>query len=123
MRSPLLGSMLALALCVSPGRAADPLIVKLWPGKAPGETTDAGEEKTTKKADHIEVTNINKPTLLVYRPEKDKDTGTSLIIAPGGGYQFLSIDMEGENIAKWCSELGVTGVVLKYRVPRRQGNP
>ncbi len=123
MKSPLLGSMLALALCVLPVGAADPLTVNLWPGKAPGETTNAGEEKTTKKADHIEVTNINKPTLLVYRPDKDKDTGTSLIIAPGGGYQFLSIDMEGENVAKWCSSLGVTGIVLKYRVPRRKDNP
>ena len=123
MKTPLLGSMLALALCVSPGRAADPLIVNLWPGKAPGETSDAGEEKTTKKADHIEVTNIIKPTLVIYRPDKDKDTGTSLIIAPGGAYQFLSIDMEGENVAKWCSALGVTGIVLKYRVPRRKDNP
>ncbi len=115
--------MLAFTLCVSQARAADPLIVNLWPGKAPGEISDAGEEKTTKKADHIEVTNIVKPTLVIYRPDKDKDTGAALIVAPGGGYQFLSIDMEGENVAKWCSTLGVTGIVLKYRVPRRQDNP
>jgi hypothetical protein len=51
MRCRLLGSILALALCVAPGRAADPLTVKLWPGKAPGETSEAGEEKTTKKAE------------------------------------------------------------------------
>jgi acetyl esterase/lipase len=123
MKSTLFGCMLAFALSVSPGRAADPLIVNLWPGKAPGETSDTSEEKTTKKADHIEVTNIVKPTLVIYRPEKDKDTGAALIVAPGGAYQFLSIDMEGENVAKWCSTLGVTGVVLKYRVPRRQDNP
>ncbi len=123
MKSTLVGCMLAFALCVSPSRAADPLIVNLWPGKAPGETSDTGEEKTTKKADHIEVTNIVKPTLVMYRPDKDKDTGAALIIAPGGGYRFLSIDMEGENVAKWCSTLGVTGIVLKYRVPRRQDNP
>jgi acetyl esterase/lipase len=122
MRSKLIGSMIVLALCVSAGRGADPLVVNLWPGKAPGETSETSEEKTTKKADHLEVTNIVKPTLLVYRPDKDKDTGTSLIIAPGGAYQFLSIDMEGENVAKWCSTIGVTGFVLKYRVPRRKDN-
>jgi acetyl esterase/lipase len=115
--------MLALALCSSAGRAGDPMVVNLWQGKAPGETSDFSEEKTTKKADHIEVTNIVKPTLLIYHPDKEKDTGTSLIIAPGGAYQFLSLDMEGENVAKWCSSIGVTGIVLKYRVPRRKDNP
>jgi hypothetical protein len=69
MRSTLLGSMFALALCIPSGRTDDPTIVKLWPGKAPGETAEAGEEKTTKKADHIEVTNIISPTMVVYRPE------------------------------------------------------
>ena len=123
MKSPLLVSIIALALCISPGRAADPLIVSLWPGKAPGETSEAGEEKTTKKTNHIEVTNIVRPTLVIYRPDPDKNTGTALIIAPGGAYQFLSIDMEGENVAKWCASLGVTGIVLKYRVPRRKDNP
>jgi acetyl esterase/lipase len=122
MKTRFVGCMVAFALSVLPSRAADPLIVDLWPGKAPGETSDAGEEKTTKKSDHVEVTNIVKPTLLIYRPDNEKNTGTALIIAPGGGYQFLSIDMEGENVAKWCSTIGVTGIVLKYRVPRRQDN-
>jgi acetyl esterase/lipase len=123
MKSTLLGSLVVVALCVSQARAGEPLVVKLWPGKAPGESGDSSEEKTTKKADHIEVTNIVKPMLLVYRPDKGKDTGTSLIVAPGGAYQFLSIDMEGETVAKWCSSIGVTGIVLKYRVPRRKDNP
>ena len=69
------------------------------------------------------MTNITNPTLVIYRPDKAKDTGASLIIAPGGAYQFLSIDMEGENVAKWCSSIGVTGIILKYRVPRRKDNP
>ena len=115
-------SAIVVVLSISVSRAADPIVVNLWPGKAPGETADSSEEKTTKKADHLEVTNIVKPTLLVYRPDKAKDTGTSLIIAPGGAYRFLSIDMEGENVAKWCSSFGVTGIVLKYRVPKSQTN-
>jgi acetyl esterase/lipase len=123
MKSKLLGTLLALAVCAAFGRAADPIVANLWPGKAPGETAEGGEEKTTKKADHIEVTNITNPTLVIYRPDKDKDTGASLIIAPGGAYQFLSIDIEGENIAKWCNSIGVTGIILKYRVPRRKDNP
>jgi acetyl esterase/lipase len=123
MKSKLLGSLLALAVCAALGRAADPIVVNLWPGKAPGEKGAATEEKTTKKTDHIEVTNITDPTLVIYRPDKAKDTGAALIIAPGGAYQFLSMDIEGENVAKWCNSIGVTGIILKYRVPRRKDNP
>jgi acetyl esterase/lipase len=123
MTRSFINSIFAMTFLVPASHAADPIVINLWPGNAPGETSDAGVEKTTKKPGHIEVTNIVRPTLLVYRPAKDKDTGTSLIVAPGGAYQFLSIDMEGENVAKWCSSIGVTGIVLKYRVPRRPNNP
>jgi acetyl esterase/lipase len=120
MRHRLLGLVGAFLLCAA-ARAADPLVVNLWPGKAPGETTDVGEEKFTGKGKIV--TDIIKPTLTVYHPERDRDTGTALIIAPGGAYKFLAIDHEGEAIAKWCASLGVTGVILKYRVPRRPDNP
>jgi hypothetical protein len=59
----------------------------------------------------------------VFRPESAKDTGAALIIAPGGANQFLSWDIEGENIAKWCNDIGVTGIILKYPVPRSKDNP
>lgn len=123
MTASLINSILALIFVVPASSAAEPMVVNLWPGAAPGETSTVGVEKTSQKPGHIEVTNIVRPTLLVYRPAKVKNTGTSLIVAPGGAYQFLSIDMEGENVAKWCSSLGVTGIVLKYRVPRRPSNP
>jgi acetyl esterase/lipase len=101
-------------------RAAEPLVVDLRPGKAPGETGDMGAEKVTKNEKMYRITNVSTPTLTIYRPAKD--TGTALIIAPGGAYQFLSWDIEGENIAKWCNDVGVTGIILKYRVPRRKDN-
>jgi len=120
----LFSSLSALLVCAATARGADAVIVNLWPGKAPGETTDAGEEKFLDKGDALKrVTDIVKPTLVVYRPDKGKDTGTTVIIAPGGAYKYLAIDHEGENVAKWCASLGVTGVILKYRVPRRPDNP
>jgi len=45
------------------------------------------------------------------------------VICPGGGYNILAIDHEGEQVARWLNSIGVTGVVLKYRVPRRAGTP
>jgi len=65
------------------------------------------------------VTNVTKPTITVYRPDKDKDTGTAIIICPGGGYWNLYWELEGEEVAAWLNSIGVTGIVLKYRVPRR----
>ena len=107
MRSALIASMLALTLCMSTVHAAEPLVVDLWPGKAPGETGAAGEEKVTGPAGNRHVTDVSKPTLTIYRPEKEKDTGTAVIIAPGGAYRFLAWDHEGEAVAKWLNSIGV----------------
>ena len=117
-----LAPLAAILISAAATRAAEPLVVNLWPGKAPGETSDVGEGKPTANGGG-RVSDIVKPTLVVYRPEKTKDTGTTLIIAPGGAYQFLALEHEGEAIARWCNSIGVTGVVLKYRVPRRPDNP
>ena len=65
------------------------------------------------------VTNVTQPTITIYRPAKDKDTGTAVLICPGGGYWNLFWELEGEEVAAWLNSLGVTGIILKYRVPRR----
>jgi acetyl esterase/lipase len=111
-----------------PAPAAEgPLTLDLWPGPAPGEKGDVGKEKVLEvkpgQSKVKRVTNVSHPTLTVFRPAKDKDTGAAVLIAPGGGYSILAWDLEGEEVARWLNSLGVTGVVLKYRVPRRAGTP
>ena len=69
------------------------------------------------------VTNVSRPTITIYRPAKDKDTGTAMLICPGGGYWNLYWQLEGEEVAAWLNSLGVTGIILKYRVPRRPDEP
>ncbi|HVS38284.1 MAG TPA: alpha/beta hydrolase fold domain-containing protein, partial [Gemmataceae bacterium] len=109
-------------------------VLELWPGKAPDEIGDIGEEKTllSPKLDRKQVevteptqlvTNVTTPTITVYRPAKDKDVGTAIVICPGGGYWNLYWQLEGEEVATWLNSLGVTGVILKYRVPRRPDEP
>ncbi len=61
------------------------------------------------------VTNVSVPTMKMFRPE-GKPNGTSVIIAPGGGLYALSIDSEGEAVAKWLVKKGITAFVLKYRL-------
>src|SRR5690242_16624835 len=103
-------------------RAADErLTLDVWPGAAPGETTDGGEEKLEEpKPGQREVkrlTNVSKPTLTFFRPPRERDTGTAVVICPGGGYHILAMDLEGEEVATWLNSIGVSGIVLKYRVP------
>jgi acetyl esterase/lipase len=69
------------------------------------------------------LTDVTKPTITIYRPPKAKDTGTAILICPGGGYWDLYWQLEGEEVAHWLNSLGVTGIILKYRVPRRPDEP
>lgn len=129
---PLALSLASVLLLTGASRAQEqPLTVNVWPGRPPGETAEIGEEKDlTKETDGkvagrrmIRLGNVSTPTLKVFRPSKEKDTGASVVIAPGGGYHILAWDLEGEEVAEWLNSLGVTGIVLKYRVPRRPGQP
>jgi acetyl esterase/lipase len=121
--------------CPAPAVAADkPMVVELWPGKVPDETGNIGPEKvhlspklTKKEVEVTEptrlVTNVSRPTITVHRPAKGKDTGAAILICPGGGYWNLYWQLEGEEVAAWLNAQGVTGIILKYRVPRRPDEP
>jgi acetyl esterase/lipase len=125
-----LGLLLALGAATA-SRAADeakPTTLDVWPGPAPGEPgpVTVGEEKLTTKPGTTTVTsitNVSKPTLTVYRPARDKDTGVALVVFPGGGYTNLAWDHEGDQVGRWLNSIGVSAFVLKYRVPRRPGTP
>jgi acetyl esterase/lipase len=118
------------AAAVGIASAADAPI-PLWPKGAPGEKGDIGPEADTSKPGEdfvagkavIRLGNVSSPTLAVYRPLKEKNTGAAVIVFPGGGYRILSIDMEGTEICDWLNSIGVTGVLVKYRVPVREGLP
>jgi acetyl esterase/lipase len=107
--------------------AGEPEVVNIWPDKAPGETKELPpEENVTKPEDKlvggrpiIKLTNVSTPTLTIYRPAKEKNTGVAIIVCPGGGHHILAFDHEGTEVAQWLNTIGVTGLVLKYRVPAR----
>lgn len=62
------------------------------------------------------VNNVSKPTIKIFSP-KQNNTGVAILIFPGGGYNKLAIDLEGSEICEWLASIGVTGILLKYRVP------
>ncbi len=80
--------------------------------------TGPGKKNRATKIYGIRPLSIMLPTqhLTVFEPAKGKANGTAIIIAPGGGFQALSITKEGTDMAKWMAEKGVTAFVLKYRL-------
>jgi acetyl esterase/lipase len=110
---------------------AQPAAIPIWPGSAPGETAAlAPERDATTERDAliagrkvIRLGNVSQPTITVYKPAKEKDTGAAVVVFPGGGYSILAMDLEGTEVCDWLNSIGVTGVLLKYRVPARAGRP
>lgn len=74
--------------------------IRLWDGDTPGAKGDTPKDI---------------PTLTPYLAEKDKQTGASMLIFPGGGYGNLA-EHEGAGYAEWFAAHGINAYVLKYRL-------
>ncbi|UCC99416.1 MAG: HEAT repeat domain-containing protein, partial [Phycisphaerales bacterium] len=102
----------------SPGHTQIPI----WPGAVPDAKPAPGPEsaETTEKLyagkPAVVVSNVSEPTMTVY-PPKGKNTGAAVVVFPGGGYRVLAMDLEGTEVCDWLTSKGITGVLLKYRVP------
>ena len=97
-------------------------IVNVWPGVAPGSENWTQKERTVENTPiGTVVFNVVSPTLTAYLPERTKATGTGVIIAPGGAFVALAIDLEGNNVARWLQEKGIAAFVLKYRLMEKRG--
>lgn len=123
-----LSPFIGILMVCSVNGAAEPLGLTVWPGAVPEDDGTIGPERVrapseapTKDAKWI--TDVATPALTVFRPTGDKNTGAAIIICPGGGYWNLAWDLEGEEVAARFNTAGVTAAVLKYRVPRRAGQP
>ena len=113
--------MRALWLCVfgaaitlSPARAQT---VNVWPGVAPGSEHWTQQERVIENTPlGTVIFNVVTPTLTAYLPDKSKATGTGIILAPGGAFVALAIDLEANSLAKQLQQRGIAAFVLKYRI-------
>lgn len=104
--------------------ASGHLTLNLWTHGAPGAgaTTTPEVDTTTAKDDLIagkpliRLGNVSIPTLTVYAPGQRND-GTAVVVFPGGGYHILAIDLEGTEVCDWLNRVGITCILVKYRVP------
>lgn len=100
--------------------------IQLFPKGAPGEQTKLIEKALPEGgkvggASVLRLSGVSDPTITIYPASDEVATGSAIIVCPGGGYEILAYDLEGDEICQWLNEIGVTAVLLKYRVPRRTG--
>ena len=125
MRTLLFGGLFVCALL----RASDPNAidlkapeVRLWPKDAPGSEGVTAPEVWNPVTDGFHrVRGIHQPSLTVFLPPKDKATGVAYVICPGGGHNYLVMDLEGANVARRLNAMGIAAFILKSRLAHTEG--
>ena len=103
----------------------------VWPDSANKQISVGDEYDTTTVTSDLvagkrvqRITNVARAELHRCPADPKKNTGTAVIICPGGGFNILAWDLEGTEIATWLNSIGVNAFILKYRVPtRKESNP
>ena len=117
---------LCFGMCIISVAMAQDTPIKLFPKGAPGVEVmlvESADKKGEKVAGDpvLRITNVSDPTITIYQAPQEVSSGSAMIVCPGGGYNFLAYDLEGEEVCEWLNNLGVTAVLLKYRVPMQEG--
>lgn len=97
-------------------------VVDVWPeGKMTGRGAKEPEADRPPKGDNVRrITNVSRPTLTVFPAPKAGAAAPAIIVCPGGGYSYVVYDKEGTEVAAWLNSVGITALVLKYRVPNNR---
>jgi acetyl esterase/lipase len=86
--------------------------IPIWTKAVPDSGLIAGKETYNDGM----VRNVSNPTIKIFSPTKE-NSGAAVLVFPGGGYMKLAVELEGSEICEWLASIGVTGILLKYRVP------
>lgn len=90
-------------------------VIQLYDGPAPGSEAWDWSEQVMEMGPAEFAYNISSPSLTLFLPDSATANGKAVIICPGGGFHFLSMDNEGYAVASWLNDKGYTAFVLKYR--------
>jgi acetyl esterase/lipase len=114
------------SIVYTPCVLAQQTVLPLWPHATPEPPQTTEPEMNNAKPVPgqaklpIRMTNVTKPTIAVYPPH-GKNSGTAALVFPGGGYSRLAMDIEGTDTCDWLNSVGITCLLVKYRVPQPPG--
>ncbi len=98
--------------------------LRLWPKSAPGEQKGEVEPEAfippKNASDVVRLSNVSIPTMEIFLADSNIANGTAVLVCPGGGYNILAYEHEGLDVCEWLNSIGVSALLLKYRVPRRK---
>jgi acetyl esterase/lipase len=127
-KTPIVLLSIAAIWVVSRATAAEnPQTIALWPAAALAAKGYTGEETnilSTNKVDgrpFNQLSNVINPRMTIYRPPEGKANGAAVLVFPGGSYRILADDMEGIEVCQWLNSIGVTAMLVRYRVPPLPG--
>jgi acetyl esterase/lipase len=96
----------------------------LWPDSFFASGPSQPETDTTTAKDDLvagkrvaRITGVTHPSIALYSAPARSNSGVAVVVFPGGGYRILAYDLEGTEVCTWLNSIGVTCVLLKYRVP------
>jgi acetyl esterase/lipase len=126
-----ISTALVLSLLAVTGMTAAQVPIHLWPKGAPDGSGAEGPERDTTTAKDalvagrsvVRLGNVSDPTITFYPAAGNRNSGTTVVVFPGGGYRILALDLEGTEVCTWLNSIGVNAVLLKYRVPQRPNVP
>ncbi|MBV9850083.1 MAG: alpha/beta hydrolase [Armatimonadetes bacterium] len=123
LAQPLMEPLMAQTSTPAPAAPADQMVaipipaqpdaIDLGTGPLPGATAP---ESWHHQYGKMFARNVTVATLRPFLPDPSKASGAAVIIAPGGGFQTLSMENEGWDVARALADKGVAAFVLKYRL-------
>jgi len=120
MRSSVYKLTILACICLimaSGNLSAQSKVIDIWNGKVPGSIPNSNYKQIIDSAYWIKIRFVANPSIQVYPAPADKNTGTAVVVCPGGGYYGLSFVGEGTQVAKWLNSIGISAIVLHYRLP------
>ena len=94
---------------------ADEIVENLWNNtSAPHSNGITADESINEKCELFDTTQTD---LYIYKADPAVATGQAVLVVPGGGYRKVCIEYDGFGVAKYLRSIGVTAVVVKYRLP------
>lgn len=122
-------ALLMLALASPLAAQPSPAMMKAVPVAAPTKTSipllanQADTEQWERYFGQTMVRNVTRPAIYPVLPDAKVANGKAVIVVPGGGYQFVSMDSEGFRVADRLAAAGYTAFILKYRPMSTERDP